>query len=150
MASVLKNRRTRLLLVYVLLDSFCVAMGMGVPVFCIAFGFIVGWYLSRHIVPDHPEWRRALRSILRDATLAAFVTFAIMLVLWGGMTILLFDRSADLSRTGIPLILYQPRASLIGWLVLMILVSPFLQLLTTIFGAHVTLIRRQRGSLDAT
>ena len=36
---------------------------------------------------------------------------------------------------GIPLILYDPRWSFIGWMVLMIIISPFLQLLTIIFAS---------------
>ena len=38
--------------VFVLLDVICVGMGMGVPIFCIALGFPVGWYIAA----------RALRS----------------------------------------------------------------------------------------
>jgi hypothetical protein len=40
------------------------------------------------------------------------------------------------------MILYDPTASFVGWLVLMIAVSPFLQLLTTVFGSHLTLMVR--------
>jgi hypothetical protein len=38
------------------------------------------------------------------------------------------------------MILYEPRASFIGWLVLMILISPVLQMLTTLFGSYLTLL----------
>jgi hypothetical protein len=34
--------------------------------------------------------------------------------------------------------------SLIGWLVLMIAISPFLQLLTTVFAGHLTLLSLYR------
>jgi hypothetical protein len=56
------------------------------------------------------------------------------------MAALLFDPSADLVETGIPMILYEPKASLIGWLVLMIVLSPFLQFLMALFGAHLALL----------
>jgi hypothetical protein len=57
---------------------------------------------------------------------------------------MLFDPGADLANFGIPLILYEPRASFIGWLVLMIVISPVLQLLTTLLGSHLALIRWAR------
>ena len=63
-----------------------------------------------------------------------------MLIIWVPMGRLLFDAGNDFSTSGVPLILYEPRASLIGWLGLMILVSPVLQLLTTLFGAYLTLL----------
>jgi len=37
------------------------------------------------------------------------------------------------------MILYELKASFIAWPVLMIIMSPFLQLLATVFGAYVTL-----------
>jgi hypothetical protein len=40
------------------------------------------------------------------------------------------------------MILYDPKASFIGWLVPMIFISPFLQLLTTVFGSYMTLLIR--------
>ena len=55
------------------------------------------------------------------------------------MVPLAFDSGYDFENFGVPLILYEPRASFVGWLVLMILVSPFLQLLTTVFASYVTL-----------
>jgi hypothetical protein len=33
------------------------------------------------------------------------------------------------------MILYTPRASFIGWIILMVLISPFLQFLMTLFGS---------------
>ncbi len=51
---------------------------------------------------------------------------------------MLFDPSADLANFGIPLILFDPTASFVGWLALMIVISPFLQFLMTLFGAHST------------
>ena len=63
-----------------------------------------------------------------------------MLIIWIPFGALLFEPGNDLSTAGVPLILYQPRASLIGWLALMIIVSPVMQLLTTLFGAYLTLL----------
>ena len=38
------------------------------------------------------------------------------------------------------MILYEPLASFIGWQVLMVLISPFLQLLTTLFGSYLAIL----------
>jgi len=48
--------------------------------------------------------------------------------------------------------LYEPAASFIGWLVLMIVISPFLQLLMTLFGSHLALLwwsRNEGGVVSA-
>jgi hypothetical protein len=58
---------------------------------------------------------------------------------------MLFDPSVNLADFGMPLILFEPRASFIGWLGLMIVVSPALQFLLTILGAHVALLRQVRS-----
>jgi len=51
-----------------------------------------------------------------------------------------------LANFGIPLILYEPRASFIVWLILMIVISPFLQFLMTLFGAQLALLWRRSGA----
>jgi hypothetical protein len=53
---------------------------------------------------------------------------------------MLFDPLTDFADFGIPMILYDPRVSFVGWLVLMIVISPFLQLLTTVFASHCALL----------
>lgn len=58
------------------------------------------------------------------------------------MFLLLFNPNTDYVNLGIPLILYDPKLSLIGWLILMIFVSPALQLLTTIFAAHIAVQKK--------
>jgi hypothetical protein len=50
---------------------------------------------------------------------------------------MLFEPGRDIANFGIPMILYEPLASFIGWIVLMVLISPLLQVLTTVFGASV-------------
>jgi hypothetical protein len=68
-----------------------------------------------------------------------------MSIIWGNTISMLFNPSADFKNFGIPLILYDPKLSFMGWLILMILISPFLQLLTTIFTAYLTLLRWSRN-----
>ena len=86
--------------------------------------------------------RQVLGLVLRWAALTSAFTLVLMAILWGRMVGMLFDPAADLANFGIPLILYKPVASFIGWLVLMIFISPFLQFLMTLFGAHLALLRR--------
>ena len=129
-----------LLAIFVFLDLVCVGMGMGVPIFCIAFGLPVGWYIARRITTHPLDTKQMLRKMLVGAALTSAFTFVGMALLWGRCIVMLFDPNADLANFGIPQVLYEPRASFIGWLALMILISPFLQLLTTLFASHLTLL----------
>jgi hypothetical protein len=138
------------LAIFAFLDILCVGLGMGVPIFCILFGLPVGWYIARRIAIRPFDTRQMLSKMLLGAALTSAFTFVGMAVLWGRCIVMLFDPAADLVNFGIPQILYEPVASFIGWLALMIVISPFLQLLMTLFGSHVTLLgwlsRRGRAS----
>jgi hypothetical protein len=124
---------------YVLADVVCAGVGMGVPVLCIALGFAVGWYVTRAAMARSGGLESIVRVILPAALATAAWTFALMAALWGPWLVVLFEPDTDYANLGIPPILFEPKASYIGWQVLMILVSPVLQLLATVFGAHVTL-----------
>jgi hypothetical protein len=126
--------------VYVVLDTICVGMGMGVPIFCILFGFVVGWFIVRYVTATTVDIRRVLTKVLLYGAVTSAYTFMVMAVIWGRCVSMLFDAGADFANFGMPLILYDPKASFIGWLVLMIGISPFLQLLATVFGAYLTLL----------
>jgi hypothetical protein len=128
------------LAIFAFLDLICVGMGMGVPIFCILFGLPVGWYIARRITVHPFDTRQLFSEMLLGATLTSAFTFVGMALLWGRCIVMLFDPTADLVNFGIPQILYEPLASFIGWLVLMIVISPFLQLLMTLFGSHLTLL----------
>ena len=122
------------------MDVLCAGLGMGVPLFCILLGFSVGWFgavRASYFVPGHVG---AMKRSLRYALLTALVTFVIMVAIWGRLVPLMFHPVINPGNMGLPLLLYEPRASLVGWLVLMILISPFLQLLMTVFGSYVTLL----------
>ena len=131
--------------IYVLVDVLCVGVGMGVPIFCIALGFPVGWYIAARARRLTPDLGHVLTRVLRQATLTSGVTMSMMLVIWGPASTMLFDPGADLANFGIPMILYEPLLSFIGWLALMIFISPFLQLLTTLFATYLTLAASVRG-----
>jgi hypothetical protein len=129
-----------LIVIYVVLDILCIGMGMGVPVFCILLGFPAGWLIVGYITSKGSSISGVHKSVLSYSFLAALVTLIGMLLLWGPATRMLFTAGADLANFGIPMILYQPMASFIGWLVLMVLISPFLQLMAMIFGAYLALM----------
>jgi len=126
--------------IFVVLDIICVGMGMGVPIFCILFGFLVGWYIVKNITATTTHVREVFRKVLLYATVTAAVTLLGMVAIWGPTISILFDPGKDLANTGVPMILYEPKASFIGWIVLMIVISPALQLLTTLFGSHLALL----------
>lgn len=134
------------LAVFIVLDTICVGMGMGVPIFCILFGFLVGWYIVRMVATTTEQTREILKKLLFYAVVTSAFTFVVMAVIWGPWTVILFDPSTDYANLGVPFILYDPKASFIGWLVLMIAISPFLQLLTTVFSSHLTLLTLLRSN----
>jgi hypothetical protein len=127
-------------LIFVVLDTICIGMGMGVPIFCILFGFIVGWFIVKYITSTITSVPLIFRRVLLYAVLTSAVSFLWMVVIWGPTISILFDPSKDHANFGIPMILYEPLASFIGWIVLMVLISPFLQLLATIFGSYLALM----------
>ena len=127
------------MLAFILLDLFAVGVGMGVPIFAILFGFIVGWFIPSILSHDASDLRHLLKKSLTAAFLTSSFTLFLMLLIWGPISRMLLDPSADLANFGIPMILYEPRASFIGWIALMIVVSPFLQVLTTAFASSLRL-----------
>ena len=110
-------------------------MGMGVPIFTILYGFIVGLLIPRVLQTSAELTSRYLAAILRAAFITSAVTFLGMAVIWLPTLEWLFNPARDISNFGIPMILYSPRASFIGWIILMVLISPFLQFLMTLFGS---------------
>ncbi len=130
------------LAIYVVADVACVGMGMGVPIFCIGFGFFVGWYIAMRAIRGTSNVRQVLRTVLVHAFATSVVSFVLMALLWGPTIKLLFTPGYDFANFGIPLILYDPKLSFVGWLVLMIIISPFLQLLTTLFASYLALLVR--------
>jgi len=125
---------------FVVMDIFCMGLGMGVPFFNILFGFLLGWYLIKWISIGTSEMKDILKRLLFYSSITAGVTFFIMLLIWGWSVKFLFATEAEMLNFGVPQILFEPRMSLIAWLVLMILISPFLQLLTTVFAGNLTLL----------
>ena len=131
-------------ILYILIDIICMGMGMGVPIFCILLGFPSGWYIAKRVsVSTEPLYQKYYR-IFKQSLFAAIFTFILMLAVWGWTMLKFFDPSFDFQNFGLPNFLYDPKISFIGWHILMIIISPFLQLLTTIFTAFLTLFRDER------
>jgi hypothetical protein len=133
------KKKSTPILILIGLEILCTGMGMGVPFMNILLGFPLGWYIVRLVSPEEIDDRGKLKRILKYATAAAALTFVFMLGVWGWAVPMLFDPAADIENFGHPFILFDPKLSFIGWLILMIFVSPFLRLLATIFGAFLTL-----------
>ena len=131
--------------IFAIVDLVCVGLGMGVPLACILFGFFVGWYIARRATIATANVKDVLWEVLVQAVITSAFTFVVMSAIWGSTISMLFDPGADFQNFGHPFILYDPKISFIGWLVLMILISPFLQLLTTIFGSYLTLLHWVRS-----
>lgn len=127
---------------YIIIDVLCVGAGMGVPIFCILLGFPAGWYIAGRSMVRYHDSDLILRNILSSSVMTSAFTFLMMIIIWGRMIPMLFDPFSDFNNFGHPFILYDPKTSFIGWLVLMIFISPILQLLTTVFASHLTLIRK--------
>lgn len=129
------------LAIFLFIDLLCVGLGMGVPIFCILLGFPFGWYIARREAIAAKSVKGVFNNVFIYAIIISAFTFVLMSIIWGSTFPLLFDPGGKLENFGIPLILYEPKASFIGWHVLMIFISPFLQLLTTVFTSYVTLLR---------
>jgi hypothetical protein len=138
--STVKSRKLLFpIIAFLLLDLFAVGVGMGVPLFAILLGLLVGWFSPSVLSGETSDLRHLLKKCLVAAFLTSGFTFFLMLVIWGPISRMLLDPSADLANFGIPFILYEARASFIGWIVLMMVISPFLQVLTTAFASSVRL-----------
>jgi hypothetical protein len=142
--NIYKINKKRVFIVYVILDTLFVGMGMAVPFFCILFGFPVGWYLAKRLKLSEKGLNDILSDILKYSLFTSFFTFIWMAVIWGQVSMMLMDPAANFANFGIPMILYDPKISFIGWIILMVFISPFLQLLCTIFAANVTLWGRSK------
>jgi hypothetical protein len=130
-----------LLSLYLLLDLLATALGMGVPFFNILLGFPTGWVLARRL--SKAEQGRPLRTIWRGAWLTSAFTFLLMAAIWLPQLPNLFNPSFEYAKSGVPFWLYDPQLSYIGWLALMVLVSPFLQLLATVSASFAALLHEE-------
>jgi hypothetical protein len=131
-------------ILYMLIDIICMGGGMGVPIFCILLGFPLGWYITQRVSVSTELLYQKYHKIFKFSLFAAIFTIIVMFIVWGSAILINIHSSSDIQNFGHPYILYDPKTSFIGWLILMIFISPFLQLLTTILAAFITLIRNEK------
>jgi len=139
MNKIFKINKKAFFVVYILLDTFFVGIGMGIPFFCILFGFPVGWFIAKRLRTTEQNLEIILSKILKYGIVSSIFTFILMIIIWGPISTMILDPNANIANFGIPMILYGPKISFIGWIILMVFISPFLQLLTTIFASNVVL-----------
>jgi hypothetical protein len=144
MRNLIKLNSKIVIILYILIDIICLGMGMGVPIFCILLGFPLGWYITKRVSVSTEQLYQKYYKIFKYSLLASIFTFIQLIVVWGRAILMLFDSSSDFQNFGHPFILYDPKISFIGWLILMVIISPFLQLLTIIFAVFITLIRNEK------
>ena len=130
--------KRRWIVIYVILDVVCLGLGMGVPFFNILLGFPLGWFLS-HKLTDK-------RKVFKYLLLASAFTLFLLAMIWlPTMLLFYFDSTKDIANFGEPLFLFTPVASFWGWLVLMVVISPLLQLMSSVFAAYLTLVSGKKS-----
>ena len=139
MNKLFKIKLVWLFLLFIVIDILCTGAGMGVPIFCIIFGFLTGWGIIKIILLRTNDLNEIFRKSIKYGIVTTLVTFVLMLIIWGVAIIVFFNNGYDFKNFGHPLILYDPKLSFIGWLTLMIVISPLLQLLTTVFSFYISL-----------
>jgi hypothetical protein len=139
MSKLISRRFLLPIIAFCFLDLLAIGAGMGVPIFAILLGFVVGWFIPRIFLRDTSNLRELLKKCLLASFLTSCLTLFMMIIIWGPTTRMLLDPSADLANFGMPLILFDPRASFIGWIGLMIVISPILQVLATAFASSMHL-----------
>lgn len=128
-----------LIIISFLIIAVLTGMGMGVPILNILFGFAIGWYATKRAFLLYEDLKERLSKILIYCLFCSGITLIFMLGIWGSQIPMLFNPLSDFENYGHPMILYDPKFSFIGWLALMIVISPFLQLISSIFTAYLTL-----------
>jgi len=108
-------------------DMFLTGMGMGVPIFAIFWGAAPG------LAAIFSSWDDPLPVLVRRTWLYGLVTvgftFLMMLAIWTPISVSVAVGKIDPAISGVPFILYEPVPSFWGFIVLMVVVSPVLQLL---------------------
>ena len=137
MIQAILSRKRLVLAVFIILDILLIGMGMGVPILPILFGMLVGWYLPLYLELPEQISKISLKKLLKAALITSAVSLVVLGAIWLPALSWLFDPAKDLTQFGMPLIFFEPRASFIGWIILMVLISPFLQFLMTVLGAVV-------------
>jgi hypothetical protein len=125
-------------LLSILINGALVGAGMGVPLFCILMGIPYGVLVVIKMLKKEIHSNRHhhfYSGIIRASTVLAFSTFIFMLIIWLPWILKSFAPGFDYKTTGMPLLLYTLKASFWGWVTLMVIISPILQLMASISAA---------------
>ena len=139
MSKILIMRYWILLIIYAVICTILAGIGMGVPILNILSGFLIGWFAVLRAERLYNDLGQRMSRVLLYCSLCAVITLGVMLAIWAQTIPMVFAPLAELEDFGHPMILFEPRLSFIGWLVLMIIISPFLQLLTSVFSAFLAM-----------
>jgi len=142
---ILKISPTKAVILYIFLDVICTGLGMGVPFLNILLGFLIGCFLASRAIEKTGDTAESARDSLKKGLLTSLFTMVQMIFIWWPYFLKFFEKGFDFKNTGIPNILYTPKASLVGWLILMVIISPFLQMLMSAFGSMLVLAKTKHG-----
>ena len=140
MIQAILSKKRLAILIFVIIDILSIGMGMGVPLVTILFGFVVGWTLPVFLELPEEISRESLKRLLKAGLITSAVSLMVLGLIWLPALSWLADPTRDFVQFGMPLILFEPRVSFIGWIALMVVVSPFLQFLMTVLGAVVRVV----------
>ena len=135
MLSFIKSHKLILFLLF--LNLMATGAGMGVPIFNIILGFIFGHYIGKSVTGISAI---RIKKLFQQGFLITAMTFIMMLVIWLPALKWITDPQLDVANFGHPFFLYDPLISFIGWIALMILISPLLQLLAIVFTGVIAII----------
>ncbi len=134
-------KRTPAAVLYLVGALVCVGGGMRMPFLCIGLGLLVGWCIARRELRHANEFPRMLRRATRTAVVTSLCTFLMMAVVWGPRVGAALGPHASLASVGLPTLLQGAREGLLIWVLAVTVISPLLQLMTTVFAAQVTMLR---------
>jgi len=112
-------------------------LGMGVPIFNILLSLPFGYYLNKG---SKEEQKQRLQRVLKVSLFLSGLTLLLMLVIWLPALKWLTDPALDVANFGHPFWLYDPEISFMGWIALMVFVSPILQMLGLVFGGVLAIL----------
>jgi len=111
---ILKISPTKAVILYIFLDVICTGLGMGVPFFNILLGLPTGWFLTSRAIEKTWDPFEPARDSLKKGLLTSLFTMVQMIFIWWPYFLKFFEKGFDFKNTGIPYILYTPKASLVS------------------------------------
>jgi hypothetical protein len=126
-----------LIIILLVLNVMLIGLGMGIPILNIIFALPLGYQLSKG---KTGEVRSRLKEMYKMGLIFSLSSIVVLIVIWLPQIKWLIDPSLNIANFGHPFWLYDPLISFIGWIILMVLVAPLLQLLSYIFGGVLAIL----------